>query len=493
MFKTGRVLRCQPLEGRMMLSLSVIVENSTIVVESDDGADNDVAIRQTWSNYLIVKEHDELVAKIDLDQFDHGWNLYVDLNRGNDELKINHVGYGLKQLDIHTGGELGFTNVSDNDMVRLRKVKAHGIQIHTGATIGRNGLFTGEGTTFIEGVPYYDNDEVKLYETAVYGGGATIRTGTDVNIAVMPRSTYVDTLTTNGNAIYQLQDNDRVHVVYSHFAGGNLDVETGTDVHATVWHDHDCLVPCVPHVETVDYDAAALLVSVYDNDHVSVREVKVVNGSIEISTGVDMHMMPAGDDLVDFAFAEFNGNNTELRVHVEDRDMVDLSWVSVRKHDYSSYFNYLGGKDSDWTNNEDAGNVRIDTGADIVNNDPYVYLAVELNDDDRASLYGVVIGHSLSIWTGVGANGMIGDCPEGNGTSDQDLVELKYVKQVSRKGSTYVSMGDDNDQLRIYGSYFRGYATFDGGDGINTKKVVHTFFAHPPEFLNFMHEYYISG
>ena len=40
------------------------------------------------------------------------------------------------------------------------------------------------------------------------------------------------------------------------------------------------------------------------------------------------------------------------------------------------------------------------------------------------SLYGVVVGYSLNISNGVGANGMFGDCPEVNGSSDQDLVEL---------------------------------------------------------------------
>ena len=91
MFKSDRVLRYESLEDRMMLSLSVDVEDSTIVVKSDDGADNVVTIRQTWSNFLIVKEHDELVEKIDLNQFDHGWNLDVDLNEGDDQLYINRV------------------------------------------------------------------------------------------------------------------------------------------------------------------------------------------------------------------------------------------------------------------------------------------------------------------------------------------------------------------------------------------------------------------
>jgi len=72
MFKSDRVLRCEPLEDRMMLSLSVDVVDSTVMVTSDDGADNVVTIRQTWSNYLIVKEHDVLVEKIDLDQFENG-------------------------------------------------------------------------------------------------------------------------------------------------------------------------------------------------------------------------------------------------------------------------------------------------------------------------------------------------------------------------------------------------------------------------------------
>ena len=373
-------------------------------------------------------------------------------------------------------------------MVWLRKVKAHEINIHTGATIGANGFFPGEATTVISAAPYFDNDEVRLYDTTVYGGDAMIRTGAEINITVAPYDASVDTLTTNSNAIYQLEDNDRVRVVYSHFSHGNLDIDTGTRIHATVWHDHGPLTAQASLVETADYNSAALLVSLYDNDRVSVKETKVSKGNIEISTGVDAHISPADDDLVDISIAELNEvPNTELRAHIEDLDMVDLSWVSVRKRDYSSYYSYLGSKYSDGSNSEDAGNVRIATGANVVNNDPYVYLTVEMNDDHRVSLYGVVVGYSLIISTGVGANGMIGDCPEVNGTSDQDLVELKYVRQISWKGSTYVSMGDDDDQLRIYGSSFRGDAMFDGGDGFNTKKVAHTYFAHPPEFLYFVH------
>ena len=48
----------------MMLSLSVEVVDSTVMVTSDDGADNVVAIRQTRSNYLIVKEHDKLSKRL---------------------------------------------------------------------------------------------------------------------------------------------------------------------------------------------------------------------------------------------------------------------------------------------------------------------------------------------------------------------------------------------------------------------------------------------
>ncbi len=378
---------------------------------------------------------------------------------------------------------MGFTTTdSDNDMVWLRNVKAHGINIHTGAVVGANGQLPGGMATLVDTAPYYDNDEVKLYNTAVYGGDAIIRTGSEIHISVAPYGAPADTLTTNGNAAYQLEDHDRVYVAYSHFTRGNLVVDTGTNIHATVWHDHGPMATDDSIVATGDPNGAALLVTLYDNDHVSVKETKVLNGNIEISTGVDVDIFPDADDLADFSLVDFNEiPGTELSAHIEDRDMVDLSWVSVRKHDYSRFYSDLG------ENGEDGGNVRIATGANVFNNDPFVYLAVEMNDDDRVSLYGVVIGHSLNIATGVGANGMVGTLPEGNGTSDQDLVELKYVRQVSWKGSTHVSMGDDDDHLRIYGSTFRGDAMFDGGDGFNTKKVAHTFFAHPPVFLNFVH------
>ena len=55
MFKSCRALRFEPLEGRMMLSINVGIEDNTISVTSDDGADDIVAIEQTWSGDSVTE------------------------------------------------------------------------------------------------------------------------------------------------------------------------------------------------------------------------------------------------------------------------------------------------------------------------------------------------------------------------------------------------------------------------------------------------------
>ena len=489
-------LRFEILEDRMMLSVNVSVADNTVFVNGN-GDDDYVTIRQADHHYLVVKDHEQVVETIDLRQFDNEWNLNVYLDGGDDHLRISDVYYRLRTLQVDTGGELGTLNgnsYSDNDTVKISGVSARHIRIDTGASV--NQLQTPEvaAVEFNEipfGVSYYDNDRVYVYDSSTYGGDLVVRTGTEVFVNFGSVPTVASGTEGNGDGEHPyLVDNDYVEVKYVEIDHGNLDIETGTRVHMGVWHDnHDDAV-----VSAATHDGGEVVnggiptgISLEDRDRVYIKMADVSHGNLYVNTGFDLNIAVDVTDelkLVDAVMEGFEPPIRQIYGQIDDSDSVSLYRVKVGDR-YATHSVPKIHENTLLVNGVETGSVRIHTGANIHNNDPWSYLALQLYDNDHVYLKSVRIYGSLDIWTGMNRGGQIGDPTNGDGQHDQDHVTLKYVLQLNREASTVVSLGDDNDYLYICYSSFYGSAYFNGGDGENMKKVRHSHFAMRPMFVNF--------
>jgi len=487
MFKPSRLLRFEQLEDRTLLAVTVGFENDTIVVRDEIGEDNDVLIKQVGDYYLGIKDHGEKVKLIDLREHKGPWNLDVYLDGGDDRLDIEGLQYKLKRLRIHTGGELGEqTTDTDNDMVRIRHVKAYGIAIDTGATIGEKHVHHEPSVAFVNGSyeDYEDTDRVEIHHTFVHGD-VIIRTGAKAHIPVQLHDTKAVTdVASIGLMTNQLNDNDMVYVGEARIAAGRLDIDTGTHVHATVWHNQNCLDDCEP-ANSLEAQSLSevdeVLATLYDNDRVKVKDTTVY-GNVKISTGTEAAVSSGGTEFTALAFEEYGEQPYQLGVYLDDQDIVEIMGIEVRH--IGEYYHGM----AKWGmhNHKASGNLWVRTGASLENTDPYVYLAVGVNDNDDVALKYVQVHHSIHIKTGLNLGQPTVGVPDGNHVSDVDRVMMKKVRQVGGHGTTKFELGKDDDYLYLDYVGFRGPSMFDGGDHHDTKKVSSTY--HPyfyPIFVNF--------